>query len=283
MSRSGVNLANATNSLTDTSARHHKVSRVCVDFYNALVPDTAMVANNKEDFSAIRFEIALGIGRAFSPLGYSIPDNRGLAPFFTNTSPLKTSNAANAGSADNLARWYVALYDCRTLRERTLHLKKSCKVKGSSYWPSEIYFAGIVMSDAEAHPINGDTASTLFIGGQITIRNGGYTLRAGDQVQWYLDDEAEAGVFDEEGLRIARKGGIAFGSNLLDAQTIKIRDRSYGTERSCNKSLARIKPFRWGINGKGATVMDAARLVGVALLGAAPFEMVDIKISRQSH
>ena len=48
MSRSGANLANATNSLTDTSARHHKVSRLCVDWYNALVPDPASVINNRE-------------------------------------------------------------------------------------------------------------------------------------------------------------------------------------------------------------------------------------------
>jgi hypothetical protein len=128
MSRGGVNLANATNSLTDTSARHHKVSRVCVDFYNALVPDATVVSINKEDYSAIRFEIALGIGRAFSPLGYSIPDNRGLAPVFTNTAALKTATIANAGSANSLARWYVSLFDCRTIRERTAHLKKPCKV-----------------------------------------------------------------------------------------------------------------------------------------------------------
>ena len=131
MSRGGANMANATNSLTDTSARHHKVSRVCVDFYNALVPDAQQVASNKEDYSAIKFEIALGIGRAFSPLGYSIPDNRGLAPVFTNTTSLKTSTRRNAGANDSLARWYVALYDCRTLRERAAHLQTSCKVCSS--------------------------------------------------------------------------------------------------------------------------------------------------------
>ena len=38
------------------------------------------------------------------------------------------------------------------------------------------------MSDADAHPTNGDTAVTVFIGGQITIRNGNFVLRAGDQV-----------------------------------------------------------------------------------------------------
>ena len=85
----------------------------------------------QEDYSAIKFEIALGIGRAFSPLGYSIPDNRGLSPVFTNTATLKTSSSAHGTAMDDLARWYVALYDCRTLRERALHLKRACKVSRS--------------------------------------------------------------------------------------------------------------------------------------------------------
>ena len=109
-----------------------------------------------------------------------------------------------------------------------------------------------------------------------------------------------------------RTGPIAFGSNPLDSMSVKIRDRNYGPERSANKALARllplnqtlleaplfahlcsglmptlwkrrIKPFRWGVNGKGATLGDGCRLVGVALIGAAPFEGVDVKISRQSH
>ena len=156
-------------------------------------------------------------------------------------------------------------------------------MKGQSYWPSELYFAGIVMSDAEAHPINGDTAVTLFIGGQITIRNGGYPMRAGDLVQWYLDDESEAGVFDEEGLRVPKGAGIAFGTQKLDDMSVQIHDRGYGPVRSANKALPRVKPFRWGINGKGGTLGDSSRVIGVALLGAKPWEMVDIKISRQSH
>jgi hypothetical protein len=109
MSRS-INLANATNSLTDTSARHHKVGRVCVDWYNSLV-DPTVVSNAKDDYRAIRFEVALGIGRTFSEMGYSIPDNRGLAPVFTNTAALRGSS-----TADDLVKWYVKLYNCRTVR-----------------------------------------------------------------------------------------------------------------------------------------------------------------------
>ena len=277
MSRS-ANLANATNSLTDTSARHHKVSKVCVDWYNTLT-DPTLVAANKDDFRAIRFEIALCIGRAFNELGYSIPDNRGQAPVFTNTATMLT------GGTDDLMRWYVTMYNCRTVQQRIEHVKTGCVVKGQRFYPSELYFGGISMSDAEAHPINGDPCVTLFIGGQITIRNGRYPMRCGDKVQWYLDAEGEADLFDEDGLRRPmqkdQNGTLDLGKSLTDPVSVKIRDHTYG-ERGLTKELARIKPFRTGINGKGFTLDDLCRVFGKALMGAEPYQMVDIKVCRQS-
>ena len=71
----------------------------------------------RQDFSAGRFEIALGIGRAFNPMGYSIPDNKGLAPVFTNTSVMKASGGAYPKQqGTDLASWYVGFYDCRTVK-----------------------------------------------------------------------------------------------------------------------------------------------------------------------
>ena len=61
-----------------------------------------------------------------------------------------------------------------------------------------------------------------------------------------------------------------------------MRDRHYGPERAANKALARIKPCRWGVNGKGCTIGDVTRVFGIALIGAGPFEMVDVKVCRQS-
>ena len=77
----------------------------------------------------------------------------------------------------------MGLFDCRTVKERAEFVKRPCRVKGQTYWPSELYFGGIVMSNADAHPTNGDTAVTVFIGGQVTILNGAYPMRAGDQVR----------------------------------------------------------------------------------------------------
>ena len=65
------------------------------------------------------------------------------------------------------ARRLVKFFDCRTRAERREHVATACTVKGQSYWPSELYFAGIVISDGEADPMHGDTALTLMIGASL--------------------------------------------------------------------------------------------------------------------
>ena len=144
----GVGLANATNSNTDTSARVHTTCRVCLNLYNSLA-DPNLVRNNPNEFKAMKDEIALGLGRPFAPFGISYAEQRGLAPVFTNTSII------NGMSEDDLMRWYIKFYDCRTKAERKEHCETSCTVKGQAYYPSELYFAGVVISEAEVDPMNG--------------------------------------------------------------------------------------------------------------------------------
>ena len=174
----GVGYANSLNTNTDTSARVHTTARTCISLYNSLA-DPNMVAANKHEFRAIKEEIALGIGRPFSPLGVSY-EQRGLAPIITNVAVFHT------GKVDDYMRWLIRFYDCRNRRERIAHCATSCTVKGQAYYPSELYFAGIVISDGEADPMNGDTALTLMIGGKITIQNGKFSIQTGDEIQWYF-------------------------------------------------------------------------------------------------
>jgi hypothetical protein len=147
----GVGLANATNSNTDTTARVHTTARVCLNLYNSLA-DPSLVKRNPADFKAIKEEIALGLSRPFDVLGMSYAEQRGLAPIFTNTVVI---NGAHANEKDDLMRWYIRFYDCRGKDERVEHCATPCTVKGQAYYPSELYFAGIVISEAEADPMNG--------------------------------------------------------------------------------------------------------------------------------
>ena len=276
----GVSLGNATNSLVDTSARHTFVYRICTDMYNSLV-DPNMVIANKGDFRTARFEIALSIGRAFNTdLGISpIMSRKGPAPVITNVAPLSNNKP------DDLMSWYIKWYDCRSHKEMERHRQTTCIVKGQSYYPSELNFAGFVLSDAQGHPINGDTAVTLFIGGMITIRNGRFQILAGDEVHWYFEEEADAGVFDKEGCRIPRdpeqQSTETDSVTPLDQQSLKIRSHPYG-ERALTKRIVYVKSYRPGVLGVGGTLLDKRRVFAVATGDAGPFEYVDLKVSKQS-
>jgi len=237
-----------------------------------------IVRNNKAEFRAIKEEIALGISRPYNPLGLCYSDQRGLPPVFTNSAVM------NAGKPDDLMKWYIKFYDCRSEEERIEHCKKSCTVKGLAYYPSELYFAGIVMSDAEADPIHHDNALTLMIGGKITIKNGRFAVEAGEEMMWYFEEEAEAGMFDEYGLRVKRitnggdQGEVEY-VNPTTAAMMKIRDHDYA-ERAIMKRPVFVKPYRIGVDSIGATAYDERRKIGVACYSAGCYERVDIKIGR---
>lgn len=275
----GVGLASATNTNTDTSARIHTTARLSLNIYHSLA-DPMLVRNNKAEFRAIKEEIALGISRPYNPLGLAYNDQRGLPPVFTNTAVM------NTGKSDDLMKWYIKFYDCRSEEERIEQCKRPCTVKGLAYYPSELYFAGIVMSDAEADPIHHDNALTLMIGGKITIKNGRFAIEAGEEVMWYFEEEAEAGLFDDFGLRVKRAvNSSSFMNQELEyvnpttAAMMKIRDHDYA-ERALMKRPVFIKPYRIGVDSLGATAYDEKRKIGIACYSAGSYERVDIKIGR---
>ena len=263
----GVGMANALNTNTDTSARVHTTARTCLSLYNSLA-DPNVVSSNKGSFRAIKEEIALGIGRPFSPLGVSY-EQRGLAPIVTNTAVF------NSGKEDDFMRWLIRFYDCRNRHERVEHCATPCTVKGQAYFPSELYFAGIVISDGEADPMHGDTALTLMIGGKVTIMNGNFPVQTNDIIQWYFEEEVEANMFDSDGLRVRRRAGMATQpieyTKPIPKEQKKVRDFSYA-ERALTKRPCKIKPCLLGLDGRGATRADDGRCFAIALSNAGPYD-----------
>eukprot|EP00961_Rhodomonas_salina_P045525 611312-Rhodomonas_salina.1 len=55
------------------------------------------------------------------------------------------------------------------------------RIRGQNYFPSELFFCGISLTEAFAHPHTGDTALSTMIGGLKTIRNG---RRGGFSRKW---------------------------------------------------------------------------------------------------
>lgn len=164
MSGFPTSVGQSTHTLADTAARHHIVGRLCTAMYQSITDANAVIVN-KDDFCAVREELALALGRSYnSKLGISPGAGcKGPVPVITNIAPFKGSGSS---SVNDLMTWYIKLYDCRSIAEMRNHIATPCVVKNESFFPPELYFGGFVMNaNAQAHPINGDTAVTLFIGG----------------------------------------------------------------------------------------------------------------------
>ena len=241
----------------------HTTARTCVSLYNSLI-DANIVSDNQAEFRSIKEEIAIGLGRPFSEMGISY-ETRGLPAIITNLAVM------NSKKPDDLIRWYIKFFDCRNRFERIEHSITPCVVKSQRYYPSDLYFAGIVISDGEADPMHGDTALTLMIGGKITILNGHFPMRVNDKVQWYFKEEYEAGMFDDDGLRVRRVAGTSDPVDLtrqpVSREVEKIRNFVYA-ERAAMKTVVTIKPCSRGLDGLGATEGDVARIIGICCSNA---------------
>lgn len=281
---SNISLASATGSRVDSAAKHIVVARVCTDFYNQFVSNGNELQDKKLDYMARRDEICLGIGRPFNPnMGFSHADNKAYVPVLTNVAVLQNSTSS-------VSQFYTELYDARTIEEAGEVAKRSARVRGQPYYPSELFFGGISLTEAFAHPHSGDTALSTMIGGLKTIRNGRFPIYAGDPVMWYFEFEADNKVFRENGQRMPLDTNIYdYGENVKDLQDASIidvmtkrkRDHEYA-EIAQTKKLVYPKPYLPGIDGTGVSPMDKRRVFGIALGYANGYDLVDIMISRQA-
>ena len=119
-------------------------------------------------------------------MGFSHADNKAYVPVITNVGVLHNNNST-------VANYYVRLYDARTIDEVKEIAKAPARVRGQPYYPSELFFSGISLTQALAHPHTGDTALSTMIGCMKTIRNGRFSCYAGDVMMWYFEFEADSG------------------------------------------------------------------------------------------
>jgi hypothetical protein len=181
---------------------------------------------------------------------------------------------------------------------------------------------GYSVGTAYAHERSGDTMASIMIGGINTCLNGAFPLQTGDRVMWYLtkaeaemfmangerikvkDDGVRGGYLPHKSPMQATIGGAFPHLTLKNIETHVERIRSVGKKDRDNQrnvvkakqayakqqngielpgnsfkdAVALIKPFFY----KNASDGDFERVFAVCLSPAAPFEMVDIMISRQS-
>lgn len=162
-----------------------------------------------------------------------------------------------------------------------------------------------------AHSQQGDTMTTVMIGGLRTVLNGDFEINTDDEIQWYWDFEVNCFLTDGKRKRIGtsveyddndgnamhanvdpEKGWVFTGNNVRvlengmitlekDAKAREQRnDKIYGMDKGVRKMVPRIKPY-WE-DYENPRMYDKMRVFAVAQSCARPHEMVDIKICRQA-
>ena len=169
----------------------------------------------------------------------------------------------------------------------------SRELKDLPYFTAQGYALGI----AYASNLTGDTVGTVLIGGIHTVTNGAFEMRAGQLVQWYLDEETD--LFNKDNTasgRVASRTGIESQNRILQdmldngaanssvsGQTGKRKawhDRAYGMEHNQKaKSVFRIKPY---VESDEVHYGDRVRVFAKCINGGRAFDHVDIMLMTQS-
>lgn len=324
-------LATATSSRLDSSCKHIQQCRVSQDHMTIFVggePDELI--RNKYRYCVHKDEMVLGIGRPLSQA-------KDLKRFQNSAYPRVVSNMGQLfqrkGNEPTEAEKVVkVLYHCArslgerrrlvetlqtgdvtklnpakvaapdqsylTIREDQANRKElACKDEMQKLY--DLVYVGFANTLGWAHAHNGDTMSSVMIGGLRTVRNGAFEVQTGDLLMWYWPCEQDC--FYADGRRkpvatftnaqghdvadlLADPASIDQANDLVvqrDAAVRKdFRDLQYGTKRGEDKAVPLVKPYL--PFDDEVRVYDWYRVIGRALAPARPFEELDMQISRQA-
>lgn len=175
--------------------------------------------NSKDKYDVKQNEVVIGLGRPM--YGASIQNSRRKA---------YPSIISTLGGMDPIARRWLAAHnflvqdyiDAAPLKDRfltilagggqdpeTQELVRRCQctveetkakhVRSLINNHLSMYFMGIALGHAYAHPNDGDTVCSVMCGGLRTVQNGAFSINSGDLLCWYTEDELE--FFEEDGSR----------------------------------------------------------------------------------
>jgi hypothetical protein len=159
------------------------------------------------------------------------------------------------------------------------------------------YNVGVSNATAWAHPNTGDTVCSIMIGGLMTVMNGEFEIRTGDKIMWYFTFERDC--FNADGSRkkitkdfyhdpeyeLDENDRLVRNCFKTDINKRKYMDRQYDSDPDPKNNKAavniRVKPFVQ--DDDNPRTLDGERWFANAIGCARPNDLVDIKISRQSH
>jgi hypothetical protein len=247
-------LASATNSRVDSASKHIVACRVNTDYMKMCCH---VGGNNEKELKANKMkycmnkdEIVMGIGRPFRQSS-NINTMKAYPSVITtmgNTSSKLMQaqselsqkyfeqlpgtdtvedhiNTISALTPTALTQWQASktIPEQNAKKAKELATEKEKKYLDNGH---NMYFVGISVGVAYAHPSSGDTVGSVMIGGLRTIRNGPAEIHTGDPVFWVSDWEAKNLFLHPNG-----KYDDTLTKNQIDAQ-----DAPVGTKRKWTES-----------------------------------------------
>ena len=329
-------LAQGTNTRLDSACKHIQQCRVSTDDMMRFVgEDGDELQRNKYRYCVHKDELVVGIGRPW--------DSKATVKRVANSAyPRVISNLGTLADREetrvaiNMIRFMN--HYARTVREKAriieffrqdvyqpATLQDGTELRGKEAFTErggvmgtarflpymyDYFSVGYANTLGYAHANNGDTMTSVMIGGLRTVQNGDFEIFPGDLVQFYWTFERDD--FQQDGRRKPYLDiwdgdtpgnvdpsvvqGVVQGSSKRNAagqaiepswktpKDAQIRqahyDLGYGQRADKMKVVAKIKPFFR--DDKDVRLMDWFRVFGVAIASARPNEMCDIKIGRQS-
>lgn len=159
---------------------------------------------------------------------------------------------------------------------------------------------GVALTEAQAVGTRGDTAASVMVGGMITVTNGAFEIKTGDDVQVYWEFE-ECCFAEKTGKRLPMtnaqlsnpadlNSNVLFDNDDIAAQDLWNPDsrarRNFalrGTDVGPGKQrriIALVKPYRE--DEYQPRLYDMIRVIGKANHDAQPGQSIDIKLGRQT-
>lgn len=292
-------LAAATGTRFDSAAKHTLQCRIDCDLLREWAPldqkDDARMHQNKYQFAMQKDELVMNTGCKMYPTD-TLHRQKGQAypPVLTTLSDMDGRVKAalifiySMGTPEEFMN---AIIDARgAFRENE---RASMQMSNMPL----LHVQGVALTTAFASYVSGDTVGTVLIGGIHTVTNGAFEMRAGQEVQWYLDEETPLFVSENTaagrvGSRTSTAEQVQILTSMLEngaqnasfgGQTGKRKawhDRAYGMERNQKaKSVFRIKPY---VENGEVHYGDRVRVFAKCINGGRAFDHVDIMLMTQS-
>lgn len=336
-------LASATNTRVDSASKHIIPCKVNTDYMASLINNSVENAmmelqQNKMKYCMHKDDVVIGLGKPLYGTSMNKSSKRAYPSVIVTLAGMQKGARRFMALQNFMVRHYGDLDKSKKIFVDVLMQRHGDSAEDKRVYETivgknmdqrdtiihqvnnmlEMYFAGISLGLAYAHPHSGDTVASVMIGGLRTVLNGHFQIHTNDLLCFYWDDELD--LFEENGGRKDRslfedgddhKTTQKFlnyifndkcpGITLTMTKAMKERQAFYAMGQGAypkdpdgqgpfkgKTGVAKIKPYivsKYPDPLTGAPQhfpMDKCRIFGKAIGNAEPFQMVDIMLSRQA-